>query len=69
MINNNGVFKPQQGLAQVDRSAYVNVSLSLRTGKIESATDWVTDRALPVDNLTVQVAPGGVAVVALTVRP
>ena len=69
LINNNGVFKPQQGLAQVDRSAYVNVSLSLRTGKIESATDWVTDRALPVDNLTVQVAPGGVAVVALTVRP
>jgi hypothetical protein len=70
LINNNGVFKPQQGLAQVDRSAYVNVSISLRGGQqIESATDWVTDRALDTDNLTVQVAPGGVAVVELRVRP
>ncbi len=33
LINNNGVFKPQQGLAQVDRRAYVNVSISLRNGQ------------------------------------
>ncbi len=25
LLNNNGVFKTQQGMAQVDRSAYVNV--------------------------------------------
>ena len=25
LLNNNGVFKPQQGMAQVDRSAYVTV--------------------------------------------
>ena len=31
LLNNNGVFKPQQGMAQVDRSAYVN------------GDDWSTD--------------------------
>jgi hypothetical protein len=69
LINNNGVFKPQQGLAQVDRRAHVNVNISLRNGQIESATDWVTDRAHHPVNLTIQVAPGGVAVVELKVRP
>ena len=69
LINNNGVFKPQQGLAQVDRNAYVNVNIGLRKGQIESATDWVTDRALNTDNLTVRIAPGGVAIVELKVRP
>jgi hypothetical protein len=29
LINNKGVFKPQQGMAQVDRSAYVTAALSL----------------------------------------
>lgn len=65
LINNNGVFKPQQGLAQVDRSAYVTVKIGLRSGQIQSATDWITDRALNPANLTVSVAPGGVAVVEL----
>ena len=65
LINNNGVFKPQQGLAQVDRSAYVKVSISLRNGKIQSATDWVTDHALPIENLTVLIAPGAVSIVEL----
>jgi hypothetical protein len=65
LINNNGVFKPQQGLATVDRRAYVNVSISLRNGQIQSATDWITDYALPPENLTVQIAPGGVAVVEI----
>jgi len=69
LLNNNGVFKPQQGLAQVDRSAYVTVKIALRGEKIQSATDWITDRALNPDNLMVQVAPGGVAVVELRTRP
>ncbi len=68
LINNNGVFKPQQGLATVDRRAYVNVSISLRNGQIQSATDWVTDYALPPENLTVQIAPGGVAVVEIRTK-
>ncbi len=65
LINNNGVFKPQQGLAQVDRNAYVSVTIGLRSGQIQSATDWITDRALNPANLTVSIAPGGVAVVEL----
>jgi hypothetical protein len=68
LINNNGVFKPQQGLAQVDRKAYVNVAIGLRNGQIQSATDWVTGHALPPENLTVQIAPGGVAVVELRTK-
>src|SRR5688572_10795241 len=69
LINNNGVFKPQQGLAQVDRLAHVLVKIGLRNGKIESATDWVTGHALPPANLAVQIAPGGIAIVELKVRP
>ncbi len=69
LLNNNGVFKTQQGMAQVDRSAYVNVSIGLRNAKIQSATDWITDRALNPNNLTIQIAPGGVAVVEIRTTP
>lgn len=65
LINNNGVFKPQQGLAQVDRRAYVTVTIGLRNGKIQSATDWINDHALHPQNLTVSLAPGAVAIVEL----
>lgn len=69
LVNNGGVFKPQQGLAQVDRTAHVTVKIGLRSGKIQGATDWINDRALNPENLTVAVAPGGVAVVELRVKP
>jgi hypothetical protein len=69
LVNNNGVFKPQQGLAQVDRTAYVTVKIGLRNGQIQSATDWITDRALNPANLTVSIAPGGVAIVELRSKP
>ena len=67
LLNNNGVYKPQQGMAQVDRNAYVDVSINLRGEKIQSASDWISDAALKVDGNTVNVriAPGGVAVVEL----
>ncbi|HEX2271838.1 MAG TPA: hypothetical protein VHH35_19990, partial [Pyrinomonadaceae bacterium] len=68
LINNNGVFKPQQGLARVDRSAYVTVKIGLRNGQIQSATDWITDHALHPTNLTVSVAPGAVSIVELRTR-
>ena len=29
LLNNNGVFKPQQGMAQVDRSAYVTATIKI----------------------------------------
>lgn len=69
LINNNGVFKPQQGLAQVDRTAHEYVKISLRKGKIDGVTDWITDHAMTPENLTVLVAPGAVAVIELRVKP
>jgi hypothetical protein len=70
LLNNNGVYKTQQGMAQVDRNAYVDVSLSLRGEKIVSATDWISDAAVNVqsDQTTVRLAPGGVAVVELKTK-
>jgi hypothetical protein len=67
LLNNNGVYKTQQGMAQVDRSAYVDVSITLRGEKIQSASDWIDDAALKVesDRIRVRIAPGGVAVVEL----
>ena len=70
LLNNNGVYKTQQGMAQVDRNAYVDVSISLRGEKIQSATDWINDAALKVqsDQTTLRIAPGGVAVVELRTK-
>ncbi|HSD45771.1 MAG TPA: hypothetical protein VLB87_04080, partial [Pyrinomonadaceae bacterium] len=71
LLNNNGVYKTQQGMAQVDRNAYVDVSISLRGEKILSANEWTSDAALKVEanNLAVRLAPGGVAVVQLRTKP
>jgi hypothetical protein len=75
LFNNNGVLKPQQGLAQVDRSANVTVSLSLRGQGIAGAQEWLSDRPVEVkqpagtsDAVTVNIAPGGVAIVELRPR-
>ncbi|HXQ74101.1 MAG TPA: hypothetical protein VN844_26595, partial [Pyrinomonadaceae bacterium] len=70
LLNNNGVYKTQQGMAQVDRNAYVNVSISLRDDKLQSASDWINDAALKVDanNVNLRIAPGGIAVVELRTK-
>jgi hypothetical protein len=71
LLNNNGVYKPQQGMPQVDRKAYVNVNISVRGQQIQSANEWTQNRALSVngpDSLNVRIAPGGVAVVELRVK-
>ncbi|MEP6922547.1 MAG: hypothetical protein ABI967_15600 [bacterium] len=73
LINNNGVFKPQQGLAQVDRTANVMATITLPSQRIQSASDWITDKALEIGKengqqvLNVKLAPGAVAVVELVV--
>lgn len=74
LLNNNGVYKTQQGMAQVDRNAYVTVSISLPNQRILSAVDWTTDSNVPVpaagpNAVDVRIAPGGIAVVELRVRP
>lgn len=74
LFNNNGVFKPQQGLAQVDRSAYVNANISLAGRQIPKAIDWMNEKDVDVktqngqNSVTVSLAPGGVAIVELRSR-
>ena len=74
LFNNNGVFKPQQGLAQVDRSAYVNATISLPGRQIQKALDWTNEKEVEVksqngrDDVTVSIAPGGVSIIELRLR-
>ena len=70
LINNRGVFKPQQGLAQVDRTdkANAHVKLSLRNGRILAAKDWINDHLHPTDPLTVLLAPGGIAIMEIKAK-
>lgn len=65
LINNNGVFKPQQGMAQVDRSAKVTARVSLKG--VRSVSDWMNETALQLkgETITVELSPGGIAVVEL----
>ncbi|MDQ2920017.1 MAG: hypothetical protein M3R52_00155 [Acidobacteriota bacterium] len=74
LFNNNGVFKPQQGLAQVDRSAYVSTTISLRSSQTQNAIEWMSEKPLAVKNqdgensVTLSIAPGGVSIVELSSR-
>jgi hypothetical protein len=68
LFNDSGVFKPQQGLAQVDRSAVANVVVSLRNQKVTTATEWLTDAKLPLKdgaNVQLSIPAGGIAIVEL----
>lgn len=73
LLNDNGVFKPQQGLAQVDRAANATVKLSLRDQVFSNARDWISDRELPVFSQSgrkiaeLTIPAGGIAVVELVV--
>jgi hypothetical protein len=73
LFNDSGVFKPQQGLSVVDRSAQVSVALSLGGAGIAGAAEWTSDQSLAVnrkagaaDSVTLNIAAGGIAVVELT---
>jgi hypothetical protein len=72
LFNDNGVFKPQQGLAQVDRTAIVSAKVSLRGTAIANATDWISDQPVTVnrregsaDSVSVTIPAGGIAVIEL----
>jgi hypothetical protein len=71
LINNQGVFKPQQGMAQVDRRANVEVILSLRGKTIREAREWTLDAPLEVgrsgnqSNVKVNIPPGDLKIVEL----
>lgn len=67
LLNNNGVFKTQQGMAQVDRNAYVSVTIG---PDIVSANEWISEAPLKVDagSVSVRIAPGAIAVVELRTK-
>ncbi|MDQ3649144.1 MAG: hypothetical protein M3458_02465 [Acidobacteriota bacterium] len=72
LINNRGVFKPQQGMAQVDRRARVDVEIGLRGGqRIERASEWTDEgmveivRASNDETIKLHIAPGDVRVIEL----
>ncbi len=71
LINNRGVWKPQQGMAQVDRAASMDVTLTLKGKGIGQANEWTEDKRLEVSReggesaVKLTLAPGGVAVVEL----
>jgi hypothetical protein len=71
LINNKGVSKPQQGLAEVDRSQSVEVVLSLKGRAIKRAREWTQPRQLDIareqgqSTIRLNVAPGGVSIVEL----
>ena len=46
MLNNNGVFKTQQGMAQVDRNAYVTATIGLTGQQILGASEWISESLL-----------------------
>jgi hypothetical protein len=52
-------------MAQVDRSAYVNVTISGK--QIQRATEWTSDTPVKVESnrITVQIPPGGLAIVEI----
>jgi len=71
LFNNNGVLKPQQGLAQVDRNAVMTATISLTGQTIESAREWISNNVLQLERrngqptVHLKIAPGGVAIVEL----
>src|SRR6185503_19628300 len=71
LINNNGVYKPQQGMAQVDRNAVVTATITLPSPEIKTAVDWISEKNIEVTNQTggsvirVSIPPGGISVVEL----
>jgi hypothetical protein len=71
LINNNGVYKPQQGMAQVDRTAVVTATITLPSQEIKTAIDWITEKNVEVKSrngesvVSVSIAAGGVSVLEL----
>jgi len=71
LINNNGVYKPQQGMAQVDRSAVVTSTIALPSQQIKNAVDWISEKSIDVRNqnggslIRISIPPGGVSIVEL----
>jgi hypothetical protein len=74
LINNNGVLKPQQGLAQVDRGAMIKATIAISGKRLEEAREWTDGKRLDIVQekdaglVTLSIAPGGIAIVELRDR-
>jgi len=74
LLNNNGVYKPQQGMAQVDRSAVVTATVSLSSQEIKSAVDLINKKSIGVKDqnggsvCSISIPPGGVSIVELKIQ-
>lgn len=74
LINNRGVYKPQQGLAQVNRAEAAEVSIELDGSEVQSVSEWTEgaqskrSREGNAERVTIEVPPGGVRIVELVVR-
>src|SRR5205085_5926266 len=67
LLNNKGVYKTQQGMPTVDRSAYVNVNITLVGQQIRAASDWISNTSVKISGSTVsaQIPPGGIAIIEI----
>ncbi len=71
LINNRGVYKTQQGFAQVNRQETVDVRVDLRGKGIERAGEWTENETLNVireggsEFVRLQIPPGGIRIVEL----
>jgi hypothetical protein len=75
LINNRGVYKPQQGLARVEREEAADVTLEMSGARVARASEWTTDEGLAIkhgdrgDTVVLSVPPGGVRIVEFDTRP
>ena len=71
LVNNRGVYKPQQGLAQVNRAEEAQVTIDLRGASIQTAAEWTTSTPLKIDKdgardiIRLTLPAGGVRIVEL----
>jgi hypothetical protein len=74
LFNNRGVYKPQQGLAEVKRSEVADVSIALSGADISTAREWTEDNPLAVKRVNgrgqveLRIAAGGIRIVEMVVK-
>jgi hypothetical protein len=75
LINNRGVYKPEQGLAQVNRAEVAGVTVVLADSQLQSAGEWTEGAQLKrsregnSERVSIEVPPGGVRIVELVPKP
>jgi hypothetical protein len=74
LFNNNGVYKPQQGMAQVDRTANVNATISFMGQQFQKVVEWTSEKELELkhedgqNGVRVTIAPGDISIIELRIK-